>query len=160
MVLRSWKRAPFSKFKVTLNFIKTRQMTWNTYRTKNTVNILLKNLMDCFIGGISYWAIGWGLAYGDGGNPFCGGSAFFNWKLDYDEYPKWFFQVKQFNGYHYDKYPWKMQLQLKRFNYLISTSTVRIRGDCSNHRVRCSGGEMPVLCLLYLLHPHYGLGEW
>ena len=28
-------------------------------RTKNTVNILLKNLLDLFFGAISYWAIGW-----------------------------------------------------------------------------------------------------
>ena len=129
------------------------------------MNILLKNLMDCFIGGISYWAIGWGLAYGAGGNPFCGGSAFFNWKLDYDEYPKWFFQVKRFNRYHYDKYRSEVKMQLNRLyalhvsKLIISFSTVRIRGDCSNHRVRSGGGEMPVLCLLYLLHPHHRLGQ-
>lgn len=61
-------------------------------RSKNTVNILIKNMLDAFIGGVSYWAIGWGLAYGDGGNAFCGGSGYFNYKLDYDQYPKWFFQ--------------------------------------------------------------------
>ena len=38
-------------------------------------------------------AIGWGLAYGDGGNAFCGGSQYFNYQLDYEQYPKWFFQV-------------------------------------------------------------------
>ena len=64
-------------------------------RTKNTVNILIKNMLDAFIGGVSYWAIGWGLAYGDGGNPFCGGSQFFNYQLPYELYPKWFFQVTQ-----------------------------------------------------------------
>merc|ERR1712117_963050 len=39
-------------------------------RSKNTVNILIKNMLDAFIGGVSYWAIGWGLAYGAGGNLF------------------------------------------------------------------------------------------
>ena len=62
-------------------------------RSKNTVNILIKNMLDVFIGGGSYWALGWGLAYGEGGNPFCGGSQFFNYQLPYDQYPKWFFQV-------------------------------------------------------------------
>ena len=62
-------------------------------RSKNTVNILIKNMLDVFIGGVSYWALGWGLAYGAGGNPFCGGSQFFNYQLPYDQYPKWFFQV-------------------------------------------------------------------
>jgi len=60
--------------------------------SKNTVNILMKNLLDVFLGGVSYWAIGWGLAYGDNGNQFCGGNHFFNFKLDYSAYPKWFFQ--------------------------------------------------------------------
>ena len=54
----------------------------------------MKNLLDVFLGGVSYWAIGWGLAYGDHGNPFCGGDHFFNFKLDYSAYPKWFFQVR------------------------------------------------------------------
>ena len=62
-------------------------------RSKNTVNILIKNMLDAFIGGLSYWAIGWGLAYGAGGNLFCGGSQYFNYQLSYDSYPKWFFQV-------------------------------------------------------------------
>merc|ERR1712079_506908 len=61
-------------------------------RSKNTVNILIKNMLDAFIGGVSYWAIGWGLAYGEGGNPFCGGSQYFNYQLPYEQYPKWFFQ--------------------------------------------------------------------
>ena len=62
-------------------------------RSKNTVNILIKNMLDAFIGGLSYWAIGWGLAYGADGNLFCGGSQYFNYQLPYDSYPKWFFQV-------------------------------------------------------------------
>ena len=62
-------------------------------RSKNTVNILIKNMLDVFIGGVSYWALGWGLAYGAEGNPFSGGSQFFNYQLPYDQYPKWFFQV-------------------------------------------------------------------
>lgn len=61
-------------------------------RSKNTVNILIKNILDAFIGGVSYWAIGWGLAYGGGGNPFCGGSEFFGYHLAHGLYAKWFFQ--------------------------------------------------------------------
>merc|ERR1719479_692832 len=61
-------------------------------RSKNTVNILIKNMLDAFIGATSYWAIGWGLAYGENGNLFCGGSEYFNYSMDYEKYPKWFFQ--------------------------------------------------------------------
>lgn len=61
-------------------------------RSKNTVNILIKNMLDAFIGATSYWAIGWGLAYGPDGNYFCGGSQYFNFQMDFELYPKWFFQ--------------------------------------------------------------------
>ena len=61
-------------------------------RSKNAVNILIKNMLDALIGGISYWAIGWGLAYGPGGNPFCGGSEFFSFNMEHTKYPSWFFQ--------------------------------------------------------------------
>merc|ERR1712018_559076 len=55
-------------------------------RSKNTVNIQIKNMLDAFIGAVSYWALGWALAHGAGGNPFCGGSGFLNYKLPYSEY--------------------------------------------------------------------------
>jgi len=61
-------------------------------RSKNTVNILIKNMLDAFIGAVSYWAIGWGLAYGKNGNQFCGGGEFFSYQMEYSDYPKWFFQ--------------------------------------------------------------------
>jgi len=61
-------------------------------RSKNTVNILIKNMLDAFIGAVTYWAIGWGLAYGEGGNGFCGGSQFFSLYLPHEMYAKWFFQ--------------------------------------------------------------------
>ncbi len=62
-------------------------------RSKNTVNILIKNMLDCLIAGVSYWAIGWALAYGDHkGNGFIGTSNFFSYNLDHSNYPSWFFQ--------------------------------------------------------------------
>ena len=61
-------------------------------RSKNTVNILIKNMLDCLIGGLSYWAIGWAVAYGESGNGFIGTSNFFNADLSHSKYPAWFFQ--------------------------------------------------------------------
>jgi len=46
-------------------------------RTKNTVNILIKNMLDCLLGGFAYWIIGWAVAYGPPGNAFIGESQFF-----------------------------------------------------------------------------------
>lgn len=61
-------------------------------RTKNTVNILIKNMLDCLLGGVAYGAIGWGVAYGGGDHPFIGQSQFFFHGIDYADYPTWFFQ--------------------------------------------------------------------
>jgi len=34
-------------------------------------------MLDCLLGGLAYWAIGWAVAYGPPGNPFIGTSQFF-----------------------------------------------------------------------------------
>ena len=46
-------------------------------RAKNAQNVLLKNLLDGCTAALAYWAVGYGLAFGEGGNPFLGKSYFF-----------------------------------------------------------------------------------
>ena len=76
-------------------------------RSKNTVNILIKNMLDCLIGALTYWGIGWGLAYGPGGSGgFAGGSQFFAVRMKASDYPSWFFQA------------WFTKLQLGRRFYV------------------------------------------
>ena len=31
-------------------------------RSKNAINIIMKNMMDCLVGALAYWAIGYGIA--------------------------------------------------------------------------------------------------
>jgi Amt family ammonium transporter len=67
-------------------------------RAKNATNITMKNVMDFCFGAIVYWAIGWGLMYGDDLAGFIGTSQFFNgpMTLGVEEgnfYKSWFFQV-------------------------------------------------------------------
>ena len=62
------------------------------FRSKNTVNILIKNLLDCLFGSITYWIVGWAVAYGKGGNGFIGGSNYFGLGIDQEDYPLWFFK--------------------------------------------------------------------
>ena len=49
-------------------------------------------MLDVLVGGIAYWAIGWGISYGPGQSSFIGQSSFFNFSLDPSLYPLWFFQ--------------------------------------------------------------------
>lgn len=63
-------------------------------RTKNTTNILMKNLMDFCFGSIVFWMIGWGLMYGTDKLGLIGFSDFFKGSLgDPKFYRDWFFQV-------------------------------------------------------------------
>ena len=62
-------------------------------RAKNAANIIMKNLMDFSVGGITYWAFGFALAYGGsslGGFVGYGDNLFFN---DPALSSEWFFQV-------------------------------------------------------------------
>ncbi len=66
-------------------------------RAKNAGNIMMKNLMDFSLGGMAYWAVGFGLMFG-ASNGFTGASDFF---VNFDNsnidgqwgYTFWFFQV-------------------------------------------------------------------
>ena len=41
---------------------------------KNTVNIMMKNVVDVVFGGMTYWMFGYAFSFGSGpySNPFCG----------------------------------------------------------------------------------------
>ena len=49
-------------------------------------------MLDALLGGLTYWMIGWGAAYGKNGNGFIGGSNYFSYNMDPIDYPSWFFQ--------------------------------------------------------------------
>ena len=49
-------------------------------------------MLDALIGGVSYWAIGWGISYGRGQSNFVGEYNFFSYDIDNNVYPLWFFQ--------------------------------------------------------------------
>ncbi|KAK3580937.1 hypothetical protein CHS0354_008235 [Potamilus streckersoni] len=60
-------------------------------RSKNVTNILIKNVCDSFICGVSYWLFGYALAYGDG-NQFIGQTYFAITGLPDSRYGFFFFQ--------------------------------------------------------------------
>ena len=61
-------------------------------RSKNTTNILMKNLMDSAIAALSYWLFGWAFAYGADGNAFIGYDNFALEDKDETLAAAWFFQ--------------------------------------------------------------------
>jgi ammonium transporter, Amt family len=65
-------------------------------RSKNVTNILMKNMLDCCLGCIAFWAVGWAFAYGfsEGGsaNGFIGTSQFFLGGDFGGAYASWIFQ--------------------------------------------------------------------
>ncbi|CAH1780968.1 unnamed protein product [Owenia fusiformis] len=60
-------------------------------RSKNTTNILIKNLLDSCIGGLSYWIFGYAFAFGPEGNAFISWKHFASEGMDPDGYAHWFF---------------------------------------------------------------------
>lgn len=64
-------------------------------RSKNTVNILIKNWLDMCIGALVYWAVGFALTFGEsrpGLARFMGTSYFFFFDMPAYKLSKWFFQ--------------------------------------------------------------------
>ncbi|XP_070551457.1 putative ammonium transporter 1 isoform X1 [Ptychodera flava] len=59
-------------------------------RSKNTTNILIKNLLDVCLGAFAYWGIGYAFAFGSG-NEFIGHRHFFFESLDTTMLSHWFF---------------------------------------------------------------------
>ncbi|MCP3922542.1 MAG: ammonium transporter [Desulfobacterales bacterium] len=66
-------------------------------RAKNTVNIIMKNLMDFSMGSLAYWAIGFGLMFGINSTGYIGTDGFFLSYFDPNGDPWilafWMFQV-------------------------------------------------------------------
>ncbi|XP_038072393.1 putative ammonium transporter 1 [Patiria miniata] len=59
-------------------------------RSKNTTNILIKNVLDVCIGACAYWAVGYAFAFGPG-NAFLGHRYFFFESMPPSLYSHWFF---------------------------------------------------------------------
>ncbi|OSX77025.1 hypothetical protein BU14_0165s0019 [Porphyra umbilicalis] len=66
-------------------------LTAGSVRTKNTKNVLLKNVLDACVGLVAYYLFGYSFAYGPANNAFLGHS---NWALsdDKQEFHVFFFQ--------------------------------------------------------------------
>ena len=62
-------------------------------RTKNTVNVLMKNFCDLCVGSLAFWCVGYGLMYGTNGSGWIGTNYFFPAYFSAKEAGVFFFQV-------------------------------------------------------------------
>uniref|UniRef100_A0A914XHE4 Ammonium transporter n=1 Tax=Plectus sambesii TaxID=2011161 RepID=A0A914XHE4_9BILA len=60
-------------------------------RSKNTIDILLKNLLTSLFTCVVYFFCGWAFAFGNKGNSFIGFGQFMMFDLEAPKYPLWFF---------------------------------------------------------------------
>lgn len=69
-------------------------LTAGSVRSKNTKNVLLKNVLDACVGAIAYWIFGYAFAYGNSGNRFIGWGNFALSKKNIDgtDFTSFFFQ--------------------------------------------------------------------
>ncbi|XP_032222678.1 putative ammonium transporter 1 isoform X2 [Nematostella vectensis] len=61
-------------------------------RSKNTTNILIKNVLDGFLGALAYWLFGYSFAFANESNAFIGHWNFAMSYLPLNLFSKWFFQ--------------------------------------------------------------------
>jgi Amt family ammonium transporter len=98
-------------------------------RSKNTVNILFKNLADFLFASIAYWAIGYALMFGEG-SPFIGMTGFFLTGLESDTagiptMAVWIFQLV-FAGTAATIVSGAMAERTKFSGYLIYTAVISL----------------------------------
>lgn len=70
-------------------------LTAGSVRSKNTKNVLLKNVLDACVGSIAYFLFGWAFAYGPKGNLFIGSGNYALSEIggaDFNDYHSFFFQ--------------------------------------------------------------------
>lgn len=60
-------------------------------RSKNSTNVLIKNIVDTFVAGVAYWLVGFSFAYGNG-NKFIGYEYFASAHMPREKYAFFFFQ--------------------------------------------------------------------
>ena len=116
---------------------------WPFHRSHNLLGNRLVNILVfryCYLENIQTHIVGWGLAYGPGGNPFCGGSQFFAFKMEYENYPMWFFQVKTVVMVNNGEKLWIWSLYLKPnipVHFCGDDGHSGLRGNCRENKDRC-----------------------
>ncbi|MBN1625053.1 MAG: ammonium transporter [Deltaproteobacteria bacterium] len=111
-------------------------------RAKNSVNILMKNLMDFSVGSIVYWAIGFALMFGVSAKGFIGTSGFF---------------LSDFipGG---DSDPWVLAFWM--FQVVFAATAATIVSGAMAERTKFSGYLIYSIFISAIIYPLFGKWAW
>ncbi len=105
-------------------------------RSKNAVNVVMKNYMDVCIGSIIFWMIGYGLMFGDNATGFFGITHFFPQSLS------------------------DMGYSFLLFQTMFAATAVTIASGAMAERTRYHGYLLGALLVSGIIYPVYGSWVW
>ncbi len=109
-------------------------------RAKNSINIMMKNLMDFSMGSIAYWAIGFGLMFGVSKSGWIGTSGFF------------------LSDFGPDKDPWVLAFWM--FQVVFAATAATIVSGAMAERTKFSGYLIYSVFISALVYPIFGGWAW
>jgi Amt family ammonium transporter len=105
-------------------------------RSKNAVNVVMKNYMDVCIGSIIFWLIGYGLMFGDNPSGWFGTNQFFLSNAEHLDYSLLFFQT------------------------MFAATAVTIASGAMAERTRYEAYLIGALVISGIIYPVYGSWVW
>jgi Amt family ammonium transporter len=109
-------------------------------RAKNSINILMKNLMDFSIGSLVFWALGFGLMFGVSNTGWFGTSGFF------------------LSGYEPGGDPWVLMFWI--FQAVFAATAATIVSGAMAERTRFIGYIFYTIFITGLIYPVFGSWAW
>ncbi|MGD8780790.1 MAG: ammonium transporter [Ignavibacteria bacterium] len=109
-------------------------------RAKNTVNILMKNLMDFSIGSLGYWAIGFGIMFGVTSTGWFGTDGFF------------------LSDFSTDGDPWTLAFWM--FQVVFAATAATIVSGAMAERTKFTGYLIYSVFITALIYPVFGSWAW
>ena len=109
-------------------------------RAKNSINIMMKNLMDFSIGSIAFWAIGFGLMFGASATGWFGTSGFF------------------LSDFTPDGDPWVLAFWM--FQVVFAATAATIVSGAMAERTKFTGYILYSIVVSALIYPIFGSWAW
>ncbi|BBO77098.1 ammonium transporter [Desulfosarcina widdelii] len=109
-------------------------------RAKNSINIMMKNLMDFSIGSIAFWAIGFGLMFGASATGWFGTSGFF------------------LSDFTPDGDPWVLAFWM--FQVVFAATAATIVSGAMAERTKFTGYILYSIVVSALIYPVFGSWAW